>query len=429
MIFIECAGRKVRVAHKEMNMKRTISLCRSLRGAAYLPAMLGLLAFALSPASAQQPPAPAAPTGAVHGHVTNPTGQPQTVGAVSLSTDGGATLKFTFPVDANGDYKGTATPGTYTVVYRYADTPPGKVVDTVPSVKIVVGQDIAADLDMSRQAYIDKMSPEEKKQLEELKAKNSEALSANKVINAINADLKTVDQDFKDADGARKTAIQTLGASASQADIAAKIAEIQTAKYTDAEALMTKDTAAKSDESMLFARLGHAEAGLKKQDEAVAAYKKALDLEAVSKKPKPDVQGASHAGIGEIYARQGKVPEANAEFDAAAKSDPSRAAIHLRNQAIIFFQEHNAPAQVAAADEAIKVDPSAAILYYVKGQGLVGNSTIDPKTNRIVLPPDCADAYQHYLALDPTGQFAGEVKGILEQAGQKIDSSYKAGKH
>jgi hypothetical protein len=95
---------------------------------------------------------------------------------------------------------------------------------------------------------------------------------------------------------------------------------------------------------------------------------------------------------------------------------------------VIFFQEHNSAAQVAAADEAIKVDPTDAILYYIKGQGLVQNATIDPKTNRIVLPDDCTAAYQKYLDLAPTGPYAGEVAGILSQAGQKISSSYKAGK-
>ena len=54
--------------------------------------------------------------------------------------------------------------------------------------------------------------------------------------------------------------------------------------------------------------------------------------------------------------------------------------------------------------------------------------TIDPKTQRIVLPQDCIDAYQKYMDLAPSGPFANEVAGILQQAGQKVSSSYKAGK-
>jgi cytochrome c-type biogenesis protein CcmH/NrfG len=86
-------------------------------------------------------------------------------------------------------------------------------------------------------------------------------------------------------------AIQALGATASKADIEAKEAEIKTAKYTEVETLMLKDTQAKPDASALWAQLGQAQVGLKKYDEAEAAYKKALELEAASKKPKSKSRG------------------------------------------------------------------------------------------------------------------------------------------
>jgi tetratricopeptide (TPR) repeat protein len=143
------------------------------------------------------------------------------------------------------------------------------------------------------------------------------------------------------------------------------------------------------------------------------------------------VIAAADAGLGEIYARTGKVPDANAAYDAAAKADPANAVLNLRNEAVIFYQENNGPAQIAAAEEAIKADPnpndpSLAILYYVKGQGLVQNATIDPKTNRITLPADCTAAYQKYLDLAPDGPYANEVASILQQAGEKVSPSYKA---
>jgi tetratricopeptide (TPR) repeat protein len=261
-----------------------------------------------------------------------------------------------------------------------------------------------------------------------LKKANAEALKANTVINQLNADLKVVAQDKKDIDGANAAAAQSLGATAAKADIATKATEIKTAKYTDIESLMTKDTTAKPDEALLWTNLGYGQGGLKKYDDAITSYKKAIDLETASKKPRGAVIGLANAGLGEIYARTGKVPEANAAYDAAAKADPTNAGLHLRNEAVIFFQENNGPAQVAAADEAIKVDPNQAILYYIKGQGLIQNATVDPKTNRIVLPPDCTAAYQKYLELaGQSGAYSAEVAGILQQAGEKVNSSYKAG--
>jgi len=253
-------------------------------------------------------------------------------------------------------------------------------------------------------------------------------LKANEVIKSLNNDLHTVSQDIKDADAATVTATQQLGAAASKADITAKADEIKTAKYTEIESLMLKDSAAKPDASILWAQLGQAQVGLKKYDDAETTYKKVLELESASKKPNAGVQGLAESGLGEIYARTGKVPEANAAYDAAAKANPTQAGFYLKNETVIFFQMNNGDAQVAAAEEAIAVDPTQPLLYYLKGQGLVQKATVDAKTQRIVLPPGCAEAYQKYLELAPTGQFAAEVKGILDQAGSKVTSTYKAGK-
>jgi len=401
-------------------MKRTLSLLLGLTAAA------GLLALTIPSAQAQTQPAEK--TGKIHGRVINPTGQPQGGGTESLSLDGGHTLDFTFPVDATGAFSGEAKPGTYSLVYRAPDTPAGQMVDEIRGIKIVAGQDIEQDDDMSRQEYIDKMTPEQKKQLEDLRKVNAEALKANALIANLNADLKAVGQDKKDIDTALATATQALGANASKVDIAAKVEEIKTAKYTDIQSLMTKDTGAKPDEALLWNNLGYAQAGLKNYDDAITSYKKALDLETASKKPRQPVIGAANEGLGEVYARTNKVPEANAAFDAAAKADPANAALFLRNEAVIFYQLNNNAAEAAAADEGIKVDPTQALLYYIKGQGLIANATVDPKTNRIVLPPDCVAAYQKYLELAPDGPYAGEVAGILQQAGEKISSSYKAPK-
>jgi tetratricopeptide (TPR) repeat protein len=407
----EPAGSLVPAAPKEKNMKRTISI------------WLGLLAFALLPALAQT-----APTAKIHGHVTNPTGISASAGTVSLSNDDGHTNKYTFPVDASGDYKGDANPGTYMVIYRQPETPADKMVDAVEGVKLVAGQDVMQDIDMSRKDFIDKLTPDEKKQLEELKKRNSEALKANEVIKNINADIRTAAQDFKDADAASVTARAALGATATKADIDAKIAEIKTAKYTEIETLMKKDTAARPNESVLWAQLAQAQVGLKEYDEAEASYKKTLELEASAKKPNLGTQGAANAGLGEIYARAGKVPEANAAYEAAAKINPTQAAFYLKNEAVVFFQMNNADAQVAAADMAIAADPTQPILYYLKGQGLIQKATVDPKSGKIVAPPGCLEAYQKYLEIAPTGMYAPEVKGILAGFETKIDTTYKADK-
>jgi len=398
-------------------MKRNLSVWLSL-----------VLALAAVPALAQENK----PTGKIHGKVTNPVGVPQGSGTISLS-NGPGDDKATFTVDASGEYSGEAPAGSYTLIFRQTDTPKDKQVDRIDNVKVVAGQDTEADDDMSRPEFIKSLPADVQKQLEETKTKNASALKANEVIKRLNADLKQVADDIKAADGANASAQQELGSSATKQAIDAKTQEIKTAKFTDAENLMKTDTAAKTDASILWARLGQAQNGLKQYDDAVTSFKKAVDIEATSKKPSPEVQGLAQSGLGEAYARQGKVPEANEAFDAAAKANPAQASFYYKNMAVIFFQQGNAQAQVAAADKAIASDPNNALLYYLKGQGLVGNATMgpdpkNPKQQIIILPPGCAEAYQKYLDLAPNGPYAADAKGILEQAGQKVSSSYKAGK-
>jgi tetratricopeptide (TPR) repeat protein len=417
-------------------MKRNASLWMTL------PAAAALLAFAAAPATAQL--ASLSTNGKIHGQVTNPTGAPQTGGTVTLVETTRASQgpglppqtaeKGTAKVDQNGNFSIEAPAGTYTLIYRSEGMAANQQADELQNVKVVAGQDTAADIDMSRKEYIDKLPPEQRQQLEELRKKNSDAMKANEVIKRLNADLKTSVQDVKDADAAPQSAAQQLGANASKADVDAKVNEIKTAKYTEIETMMKKDTAdlaasgSKVDGSVLWAQLGQAQVGLKQYDDAIASYKKALDMQAALAKQNPQVQGMANSGLGEAYARTGKVPEANAAFDEAAKVNPTSAAFYYRNEAVIFFQMNNADAQVAAANEALKADPNQAVMYYIIGQGLVQKATIDPKTSRIVLPPGCAEAYQKYLELAPTGPYAADAKGILDQAGEKINSSYKAGK-
>jgi len=339
-----------------------------------------------------------APTGTVHGHVTDPTGVPKGGGTVSLSTDGGHTYKYTFPVSAGGDYKGEGiAPGTYDAILRLPETPEGKFVDMIENVKIVAAQDTAQDIDMSRQAYIDKMTPEQKKQVEEFRKKNSEVMKTNQVIKNLNADLAEARTDNHDK------------------------------KYAEADALMTKDTGLKPDGELLWYELGVAQLGEKKWEDATTSLKKTIELASAAKKPNPELIAGAHAALGEVYARSNKPEDAAAEYDTAVKINPSKAGLYLGNEAIVFQNVGNGDAQAAAADKAITADPKNPIPYYLKGQALAGKITVDAKGN-YVAPPGCIEAYEKYLELAPTGQYATEVKAVLDATKTKVENKYKATK-
>jgi tetratricopeptide (TPR) repeat protein len=384
----------------------------------------GLLSLAglLFAAIAELPAQPAPDMGKIHGRVINPAGVPQKDGTVSLSVDGGVTLSYNFPVSSSGDYSGQAPQGEYTVVYRAPDTPEGKIVDYVSGVEVIAGQDKTQDIDMTRQEFVSRLSPEEQSQLQALREANARsAEDSRRDASAIEADLQIVNLDFKAAENARVTAVQNVGAATDTGDDETA-AEIENAKLSEIETLMRKDVSADPGEPVLWINLARAQTGLENYLDAEANFKKALDLAQKADPPLPEVVGAAEAGLGEVYARTLLVDEANAAFDAAAKADPPSAARYLRNEALIFYDARNFSAQIDAANRAIQADPNQAVLYYIKAAGLAEDARVDAETNRLVLPPGCADAFRKYLQLAPDGPHAAEVATILQRAGEEANT-------
>jgi tetratricopeptide (TPR) repeat protein len=357
----------------------------------------------------------------IHGHVINAAGMPVNKGEVRLSQDRSSTPKdrkylYTFPLDQNGDYKGSGiTPGSYIVFVFQNEIS----MDYLDNVSLTNGEDKAVDFDMTRAEYISKMSPEDKKALEEYKKKNAEIVASNAKIQNLNALLTEARADNK------------------------------AGEYDKAITAMQQATTAKPDEGILWltlgdAQLGSADAAAKaakaagtsptdpaiqqKYNDAITSYKKSIDLNAASKKPSPEVAATSDNQLGQAYGKMGDAKDSADAYEAAAKAMPANAAMYYYNEAATLYNAGKLPEADAAADKAIAVDPKRADAYYIKGQALIPQATVDPKTQKIVAPPGCVEAYQMYLELAPDGPHAADVKGILQGIGAQVKSSYKAPK-
>lgn len=229
-------------------------------------------------------------------------------------------------------------------------------------------------------------------------------------------------------------------------------------RYADAESIMLKVTAEKPQMIVPWLELGMAQLGLKKYADAESDFKIVLGIDSKSEairhsdeyyrpdKPQttkisrntlggyainresrtPEIKGAGYASLGEIYIRTKRIQEAQAAFDEAVNSNPGEAALYRRNETIFFFQTGNSEAQLAAAEKAIAVDPTRPMLYYFKAQALAAKATIDPQTQKLILPPGCAETYRKYLEMEPNGQFAADAKSFLTAAG--VPLSTKTGK-
>ncbi len=384
----------------------------NILGAAVLAAVI-----ALHPVPAQSQ----APTAKIHGKVLNAAGMPVTKGEIRLTTDRTGDEKsrkyqYTFPLDANGAYTGdNIAPGSYIAIVF---SPEGKSLDYIEKVDVKAGDDKPEDFDMSRPEYISKMSPEERKQLEEFKKKNAEIMAGNKTIANLNTLLTQARADNK------------------------------AGNYDAAMTAMQQATTQKPDEAILWVTLGDAQLGsadvaakaakaagkpsdpdaAKKYSEAAASYKKAVDLNAASKKPNPETAGAAYNQMGQALARSGDVKGASDAYDSAAKAEPAKAGMYMFNEAAVLYNAGKTDDAAVAADKAIAADPNRADAYYIKGQALIPKASVDPKTNKITAPPGCVEAYQKYLELQPSGARADEVRAILTGIGAPVKSTYRAGK-
>jgi tetratricopeptide (TPR) repeat protein len=385
-------------------------------GSAVAAALLVVLAMVYPSRSMAQ-----AAGASIHGHVLNPAGVAVNKGEVRLTTDRAAEAKdrkyqYKFPIDQNGDYKGDGIAAGNYVVFVFQDD---KSLDYVESVVFANGDDKVVNFDMSRAEYLAKMTPDERKALEEYKKKNAEIVANNSKIQNLNALLTQARADNK------------------------------AGNYDSAITAMQQATAAKPDEGILWVTLGDSQMGsgdaaakaaktagtsptdpaiVQKYTDATTSYKKGIELNAASKKPSPDVASAAYNQLGQAYAKMGNGKDSADAYEMAAKAQPANASMYYFNEAATLYNAGKLPEAEAAADKAIAADPKKAEAYYIKGQALIPQATVDPKTQKIVAPPGCVEAYQTYLELAPDGPHAADVKGILEGIGAQVKSSYKAPK-
>jgi tetratricopeptide (TPR) repeat protein len=270
---------------------------------------------------------------------------------------------------------------------------------------------------MTRKEYMDKMTPEEKKALEDFKKANAAAMAANSKIANLNALL-----------------VQSR-------------ADTKAGNYAAAITAMKDATTTKPDEAILWialadAQLGQADADAKaakaagksssdpdvvqKFNDAAASYQKGIDLNAASKKPNPEMAGTAYNQLGQAYGKIGEAQKSAAAYEEAVKNQPTQAGMYYYNESATLYNAGKMEESNTAADKAITADPKRADAYYIKAQALIPKASVDPKTQKIVAPPGCVEAYQKYLELAPTGAHAEEVKQILAGIGEEVKSGYKA---
>jgi len=148
----------------------------------------------------------------------------------------------------------------------------------------------------------------------------------------------------------------------------------------------------------------------------IDAYHKAIELN-------PN-DGGLHNNFALALAKAKKFPEMQAELEKAAQIDPTKAGQYYYNLGASLVNSGQSDAAAAAFKKAIELDPNHADSYYQYGVYLVGKATITAD-GKVTPVPGTVDAFQKYLQLAPTGQFAEGAKGMLQSMDAKVDTSFR----
>ena len=235
-------------------------------------------------------------------------------------------------------------------------------------------------------------SVEQKKQLEESMKKQEAAMKKNAALN----------QAFGDG----KTALDNK-------------------QYDVAVDNLTKASEIDPNQLAVWSNLAEAYKGLastKTGPDADAAMQKCLDAYAKALAVKPDDAGI-HNNYALALAKAKKFPEAQAELENAAKLDPPQAGKYYYNLGALEVNGGQSDAALEAFKKAIECTPPYLDAYYQYGVLLVAQAKI--VDGKITPVPGTAEAFQKYLELAPTGQWAQSAKDMLATLGSSISTGYQ----
>jgi tetratricopeptide (TPR) repeat protein len=319
--------------------------------------------------------------------------------------------KYPLKTNKKGQYFSLGlSPGKYNVVlYKSADDQKAnKETDHANGFAVQIGDNQPLDFDVKKEqenaAKGVGLSAEQLKQMQEQQEKQKKEVNTVKALNDKLNEAKT------DADGGNYDGAIAALTEANQLDPNRDLVWFKLADYERMSATKQTDTAEKQ----------------KRLDAAVEDYNKAIDL----KKTTPDKDANTQAktlaayynNLAEAYAKQNKTDDAVKTYQLAAQTDPSAAGQYLFNTGAVLTNAGKVDDAIAAFDKVIAADPNKADAYYWKGVNMIGKATL--QGDKMVAPPGTAEAFQKYLELQPTGNYADAAKQMLASIGGSVETSF-----
>ncbi|HWZ98167.1 MAG TPA: tetratricopeptide repeat protein [Candidatus Dormibacteraeota bacterium] len=330
----------------------------------------------------------------ISGTLSDLEGKPWPNYTVSLESEQGA--KTDTKTDASGKYtfSGLKT-GTYKI---YVMLPYQKDPYLAGQVKVASGQNVPADLNL----------------LELVAKKNPEYAAAVKKQAEEGKKASGMKQHFDAGDVAlaasRQAKADYTQAKADQRD-ALKQQEKENAEKAVTEFEAAKAAAPEKDQNLplIYSRLGDAYEASGRSDDAIAAYKSAIEI-----KPAANF----YMNLGGVQGRAGKTEDATASFQKAAELDPANAAQAWRNYGIIMYKANKTQEAIEPLKKSTELDPKNAQAWYLLATCMMADPSIYKQTASSIEvnpKPGTVEAFQKAIDLDPNGPWGKEAKAGLDQ--------------
>ncbi len=352
---------------------------------AFAIVFLAAVVCALAPRAAAQN------DGSISGQISDISGKPwPDIGIQAVSDQG---VKSDAKTDKDGKYSvRNLRAGVYTVYVQLpAPNKPFEVQCRVQGgndVKVDVNfKDVVAKQGAEAQEAIKKQE-EEKQKFQNMKGHFDAGVALLDQVKQAKADLGKAPTDQRDA---LKQQVADLSAKA--------VTELEGAKAAAPE----KDP----NLHLIYARLADAYDVAGRTDDAIAAYKQAIEF-------KPTA--AYYNNLGGIEGRAGKIDEATAAYQKSAELDPINAAQAWRNFGITLYNASRLKEAVDPLKKSTALDPKNAQGWYLLGAALVGAMETKKVGDKLefVIQPGTVEAYQKAVELDPNGTYGVQAKQGLD---------------
>jgi tetratricopeptide (TPR) repeat protein len=351
---------------------------------------------------------------AIEGNVIAPEGGPLVKGLVKITrTDIKGNYKCN--TDKKGHYFYNGLPlGTYNIAVEID----GKEMDGVNGVRTRLGDPVPVNFDLQKLA-----------QQNAAKAASATAAAANGTAPVLSKEQErgmtkeqkeAYDKAIKDREGAMKKNKELNDA------FTAGLAAVQAKDYDTAITNLTKASELDPKQVAVWAQLADAYVGAASKktgpefdatmQKGIEAYGKALELN--------PSDAATHNNFALALAKAKKFPEMQSELQKAAELDPPKAGQYYYNLGALLVNAGQAEPAGVAFKKAIELDPNHADSYYQYGVYLLGKASF-AADGKVTPVAGTVEAFQKYLQLAPTGQFADSAKGMLSSMDAKVDTQYK----